>query len=73
METTADGPAVLRKEIYNTLKDGGINMKTIDGLECFSKTTWYVVFNTRQARLAAKGKKIKLYNKEFVLEIMEVE
>ena len=46
-EATADGPAVLRKEIYNAMKDGGIDMKTVDGLECFSKTTWYVVFNTR--------------------------
>jgi hypothetical protein len=46
-------------------------MEKIKGIECFSKTSWYVVFTTRQARTAAKNKSIKLYEKDFALESLE--
>ncbi|CAB4023935.1 vegetative cell wall gp1-like [Paramuricea clavata] len=72
-EATADGPAVLRKVINNSLKDGGIVMDKIDGIECFSKVAWYIVFTTRQVRTEAKNKIIKLYEKDFVLESLEYE
>ena len=37
-EATIDGPAVLRKVIYNSLKDGKVDMDTVEGIECFNKT-----------------------------------
>ena len=46
-EATVDGPVALRVAIYNSLKDAGIEMSTIEGIECYSKIVWYVVFNTR--------------------------
>ena len=36
-EATVDGPAILRKEVYNSLKEANIDVKTIDDIECFSK------------------------------------
>ena len=60
-EATADGPAVLRKVIFNSLKDGGIDTSKIEGIECFSKTLWYVVFKGRLDKRDAKEKKIELY------------
>ena len=32
-------------------------MDTVEGIECFSQTTWYVVFTTRAAKTAAMGTK----------------
>ena len=72
-EATADGPAVLRTEIFNSLRETGMNIQSIDGIECFSKVVWYVVFKTRGHREKAKNKKIKLYGMEFNLASTEVE
>ena len=72
-EATTDGPAVLRKVIYNSLKDGKVKMDTIEGIECFSKMAWYVVFNTRQARFGAKDIETELYGQKYKLKSTEVE
>jgi len=72
-EATADGPAVLRKVIYNSLKDGGIKMDTIEGIECFSKVLWYVVFTTRMAKRETKDKTIELYGENYTLSSTEYE
>ena len=70
-EATVDGPAVLRKVIYNSLKDGGVNMDTLEGIECFSQTTWYIVFKTRIAKTEAKDTQIELYGKTYTLASTE--
>ena len=72
-EATVDGPAVLRKVIYNSIKEGNVDMKTIDGIECFSKTIWYIVFKTKQARAAAKDTEIELHGQKFKLVSTEYE
>ncbi len=72
-EATVDGPAVLRKEIYNSMKESGIDMESIGGIECFSKEIWFVVFKTRRQREAAKNKTIKLHGLEFQLVITDIE
>ena len=66
-EATADGPAVLRKVIFNSLKDGGIQTDLIEGIECFSKTHWYVVLKTRIAKRDYKNKMIELCGKTCTL------
>ena len=48
-------------------------MKTIDGIECFSKTHWYVVFKQRRDKEQAKNSKITLHGKEFTLVSTEIE
>ena len=72
-EATVDGPAVLRKVIFNSLKEGGIQMDLIEGIECFSKTHWYVVFKTRIAKSDYKNKTIELYGKTYTLASTEFE
>lgn len=72
-EATVDGPSVLRKVIYNSLKDGGIDMQTIEGIECFSKTQWYVVFKRRMDVSNAKNKEIEVHGKTYVLLSTEFE
>ena len=72
-EATVDGPAVLRKVIFNSLKDGGIDTSRIEGIECFSKTLWYVVFKGRLDKRDAKDKTIELYGKSFTLNSTEYE
>ena len=65
-KATADGPAALRKVIYKSLK-GGVKMDTVEGIECFSQTTWYVVFKTQAAKADATETKIELYGKTYTL------
>ena len=48
-------------------------MDTIEGIECFSKMAWYVVFNTQQARFGAKDIEIELYGQKYKLKNTEVE
>jgi hypothetical protein len=70
-EATVDGPVALRVAIYNSLKDAGIEMSTIEGIECYSKIVWYVVFNTRADRQKYKEQKIKLHRQEYELKSNE--
>ena len=72
-EATEDGPAVLRREMYNSLKTAGVNMTTVEGIECFSKQSWYIVFKTRTAKESYKSKTINLHEKEFKLSSMDIE
>ena len=72
-EATVDGPAVLRKVIFDSLKDGGIQTDLIEGIECFSKTHWYVVLKTRIAKRDYKNKTIELYGKTYTLASTEFE
>ena len=50
VEATIDGPVALRLAIYNFLRDAEIHTETIEGIECFSKILWCIVFNTREDR-----------------------
>ena len=43
-------------------------MSTLEGIECYSKTVWYVVFNTRADRQKYKEEKIKLHGQEYELK-----
>ncbi|CAB4042080.1 zinc finger CCHC domain-containing 3-like [Paramuricea clavata] len=72
-EATVDGPVILRKEIYYSLKEGNIVVKTNDGIECFSKVLWFIVFEIQRQREAAKDKTLKLHNIEFHLESTKIE
>ena len=67
-EATEDGPAVLRREIHNSLKTAGVNMTTVEGIECFSKQSWYIVFQTRTAKESYKSKTINLHEKELTVK-----
>ena len=70
-EATVDGPVALRLAIFNSLKDAGVETSTIEGIECYSKNLWFVVFNTRNDRQKYREHKIKLCEKEFVLNSNE--
>lgn len=72
-EATVAGPAVLRREIFNSLRESGIHTQNVEGIECFSKVIWYVVFKTKEQRQQAKNKEIKLHNQVFKLQCNEME
>ncbi len=54
-------------------RETGIDIKMINGIKCFSKIVWYVVFKTQGDKEKAKNKKIKLHSIEFKLASTEVE
>ena len=72
-EATASGLAVICKVTKNSLKEGRINMDNIEGIECFSKTLWYVVFTIRLAKRGKKRKTIELYGNTHTLSSMGLE
>ncbi len=45
-EATLDGLVALRLAIFSSLKDAGMDTNTIEGIKCYSKKLWFVVFNT---------------------------
>lgn len=59
VEATADGPAPLRVEIFNSIRASGVETKTIEGIECLSQKLWFVVFYERRHRNIYENKQIK--------------
>ena len=70
-EATVDGPVALRVVIFNSLKDAGIAKDSIEGIECFSKTLWYVVFHERATRQKYRELTIKIFEKDYKLKSNE--
>jgi hypothetical protein len=70
-EATVDGPAAFRVVIFNSLKDAGIDKDSIEGIECFSKTLWYVVFHERATRQKYRELTIKIFEKDYKLKSNE--
>ena len=58
---TAVGPPALRLEILTSLLGVGIERDTIEGIECMSKTRWYVVFIDQKNRNDNLNKEITIY------------
>lgn len=71
VEATADGPAPLRVEIFNSIRASGVETKTIEGIECLSQKLWFVVFYERRHRNIYENKQIKLDEKEYFLTTTE--
>ena len=71
-EATVDGPVALRLVIFNSLKDAGVDTESIEGIECLSKTLWYIVFNTRINRQKYRDYKINISGKEYTLSSNEM-
>ena len=49
-EATVAGPPAVRLDIATGLINAGIDHDELEGIECFSKTRWYVVFTTAPTR-----------------------
>ena len=71
-EATVDGPVALRLVIFNSLKDAGVDTESIEGIECLSKTLWYIVFNTRIDRQKYRDYKVNISGKEYTLSSNEM-
>ena len=67
-EATVDGPVALRLAIFNSLQDAGINKDSIEGIECFSKILWYIVFNTIEDTTKYSERSITLFEREYTLK-----
>lgn len=66
-EATADGPSALRVAIYNGLKNANVDTSTIEGIECFSKSAWFIVFTTKENRNKYRDLGLRIYDKDFIL------
>jgi hypothetical protein len=55
------------------MKYSGIEEESKEGLECFSKETWYAVFKTRRQREIAKNATITLHKRDFQLVSTDIE
>ena len=61
-EATAAGPPAVRMDILASLEDVDIDKTDIEGIECQSKTKWYVVFKDGQTRNKHLNTEIEVYN-----------
>lgn len=66
-ESTVGGPTPVRIQLFESLVNSGISRDEIEGLECRSKSIWFVVFYNRGTRQKYVNKDFEIYGKSYKL------
>jgi hypothetical protein len=56
-EASTDGPFLLRREIFNSFVEAGINEQSIEGIDCMGMMFCYIVFTPDNNKPKLQGKR----------------